>query len=133
MSERLAELVRRGYEEAFAGNPTRLLTMTAPDYRHYGADSQGGYSEFTGPEVLAILVDVAARTEATNEVTRTMALGDEIVLLEVRGTRRSRLSGASVEFRTATLVNILDGRIVRTAEISEQSQLEFWRSIRGRG
>jgi ketosteroid isomerase-like protein len=62
-----------------------------------------------------------------------MALGDEIVLLEVRGTRRSRLSGASVEFRTATLVNILDGRIVRTAEISEQSQLEFWRSIRGRG
>ena len=34
MPDSLAELIRIGFEEAFAGNPARLVSLTGDDYVH---------------------------------------------------------------------------------------------------
>jgi ketosteroid isomerase-like protein len=122
------QMVRSAFEKVLIGDSTEYVALLDENYVIYAADPCGGYKEYAPGEYTKVFARAASLTDATYTVLDSFSVGEEIVGIVVLTTRSAKKSGLAVEYRVVTLVHIVEGKIRRMTDMTEQSAFDFWRS-----
>ena len=116
--------VREAFEEADAGDPTKLVDLFSDDFTVAAWRIEGGQRLLNKTEYLNAMTIVAKLDEARSQFVGALAIGPDIVASTFRCYRR--LGG--LETTTDVLVGFRfkDGKVDRCAEICSHEFEQFW-------
>ena len=121
------DFIRRGFEALAAGDLDTVTSQFSPDLRYYGADQFGRPMAMESrDELFGVLLAAMARfDEYDSELVDAYAVGDELVMTQVRLHRRRRAAGDVFDTDIVMVFRIEDGAITRGVDLFD-SEAERW-------
>jgi ketosteroid isomerase-like protein len=121
------DFIRRGFDALAAGDLDTVTNQFSPDLRYYGADQFGRPREMQSrDELFGVLLAAMERfDEYDSELVDAYAVGDEIVMAQVRLHRRRRDTGASFDTDIVMVFRVEEGAITRGVDLLD-SAAETW-------
>ena len=121
------DFIRRGFEALAAGDLDTVTSQFSPDLRYYGADQFGRPTEMQSrDELFGVLLAAMERfDEYDSDLVDAYAVGDELVMAQVRLHRRRRTAGDVFDTDIVMVFRIEDGAITRGVDLFD-SEAERW-------
>lgn len=121
------EFLRRGFDALAAGDLDTVTNQFSPDLVYYGGDEFGRPKEMRSrDEFFGVLLAAMERCdEYDTELVDAYAVGDEIVMAQVRLHRRRRTTGEVFDTDIVMVFRIEEGAITRGVDLLDSSA-EAW-------
>lgn len=116
--------VQEAFEEAEAGDPTKLVDLFAEDFQVAAWDLKGGQRLLNKGEYLQAMGIVLKLDECKTSVVDARMIGEDIVAATCRCYRRLGENETTTDILIA--FRFTDGKVTRSAEVCSIAFEKFW-------
>ncbi len=130
-AEENVELVKKGFAAYDAGDLDTVIAMWHPDVLYHGFNAEGERAEYRGRDAFfGMLIQAGALLEENvNEIVSAQPVGDEIVVVQVRGKRRAKGDKETTFIDYVMVLRIENGQVTHGTDMVDSKDEAFWRNV----